>query len=98
MKALIKKRQPLLELATSGRHRDHYLWLLTQSYSSIPKNLRRQAKVIFVWYPKERDDLKMIYVDNNVLTNDELVVVSEQLKHACLHIRNENRHQFKLLA
>ena len=40
----------------------------------------------------------MIYVENNVLTNDELVVVSEQLKHACLHIRNENHHQFKLLA
>ena len=38
---LDKKRQPLLELAISGRHRDHYLWLLTQSYSAIPKNLRR---------------------------------------------------------
>ena len=28
------------------------LWLLTQSYSVIPKKLRRQAKSIFVWYPK----------------------------------------------
>ena len=48
-----KKRQPLLELPISGRHRSHYLWLLTQSYNAIPKNLRRQAKSIFVWHPKK---------------------------------------------
>ena len=51
--SLDKRRQPLLELSISGRHRGHYLWLLTQSYTAIPKNLRRHAKAIFVWYPKE---------------------------------------------
>ena len=49
--------------------------MLTQSYSAIPKNLRRQAKTIFVWYPKERADLKMIHDQSNVLTDDELVIV-----------------------
>ena len=29
---LDEKRQPLLELAISGRHRNHSLWLLTQCY------------------------------------------------------------------
>ena len=66
-----KRRQPLLELSISGRHRGHYLWLLTQSYSAIPKNLRGQAKAIFVWHPKERGDLKMIHDENDVLTDDE---------------------------
>ena len=86
---LDKKGLSLLELAISGRHRNHYLWLLAQYYSAIPKHLRRQAKTIFVWYPKERADLKMIHDENNVLTNDELFVVSDQLKkskHACLYI------------
>ena len=55
---LDKRKQPLLQLSISGRHRCHYLWLLTQSYTAIPKNLRRQEKAIFVWYPKEREDLK----------------------------------------
>ena len=73
--SLDKRRQPLLELNTSGRHRGHYLWLVTQSYAAIPKNLRRQAKVIFVRYPKEKADLKMIHDENDVLTDDELVVV-----------------------
>ena len=75
--SLDKRRQPLLELAVSGRHCDHYLWLLTQSYSAIPKNLRRQTKAIFVWYPKERAGLKMIHDENDVLTNDELAVVMD---------------------
>ena len=43
---LDKSRQPLLELAISCRHRDHSLWLLTQSYTAIPKNIRRQAKML----------------------------------------------------
>ena len=97
---LDKRRQSLLELAISGRHCDHYLWLLTQSYSAIPKNLRRQVKAIFVWYPNERVDLKMIHDENNVLTDDELVVVKDflkKLKHACLYIRNEHPHKFKIV-
>ena len=72
---LAKKRQSLLEQALSGRHRDHYLWLLTQSYSAIPKNLRRQAKAISVWHPKERADLKVIHDENNVLTDGELIII-----------------------
>ena len=37
--SLDKRRWPLLVLSASGRHRGHYLWLLTQSYTAIPKNL-----------------------------------------------------------
>ena len=56
------------------------------------KNLRRQAKAIFVWHPKERGDLKAINEENDVLTDDELVVARGLLKesrYACLYIRNE---------
>ena len=68
------------------------MWLLTQWCSAIPKNLRRQAKAILVWYPKEKRDLKTIHDENDVLANDELVFVRGILrksKHACLSIRNE---------
>ena len=97
---LDRRRQSLLKLAISGRSCDHYLWLLRQSYSVIPKNLRRQAKAMFVWYPKERADLKIIHDENNMLTNDELVIVWDFLrtsKHACLYIRNEHPHRFNVL-
>ena len=99
-KNLDKRRQPLLESSISGRHWGHYLWLLTQSYSAIPKYLRRQAKTIFVWYPKEKGDLKMIHNKNDVLMDDELVVVRDlfkKSKHACLYICNEFPRGFRLL-
>ena len=68
-KSLDKQRQSLLVLASSDRHRGHYLWLLTQSYLAIPKNLGGQTKAMFVWYPQERGDLKMIHDENNVTDN-----------------------------
>ena len=95
--SLDERRQPLLELFVSGRHRGHYLWILIQSYTAIPKNLRRQAKAIFVWHPKERGDLKAINEENDVLTDNELVVARGLLKesrYACLYIRNEYSRGF----
>ena len=99
-KDLDKRRQPLLELSISGRHRGQYLWLLTQSYLGMPKKLREQAKAIFLWYPKTRIDLKMMHDENDVLTDNELIVARAFLKkskHACLYIQNEFPHGFKLL-
>ena len=71
-----------------------------QSYSAIPKILRRQAKDIFVWYPKERADLKMIHNENDVLADDELVIVRDFLrtsKHAYLYKRKEHPRRFNVL-
>ena len=99
-KDLDKRRQPLLELSISGRNRGHYLWLLTHSYKGIPKKLREQAKAIFVWYPKARIDLKMIHDENDVITDDELVVARDFLKskkYRCLYIRSEYPRGFRLL-
>ena len=99
-KDLDKRRQPLLELSISGRHQVHYLWLLTQSYLGIPKKLREQAKAIFVWYPKARIDLKMIHDENDVLTDNELVVARnffKKSKNACLYVQNKFPRGFKLL-
>ena len=77
---LDKRRQPLLELAISGRHRGHSLWLLTQSYTAIPNNIRRQAKLLYVWYPKNRTDLNTIHEENDVIGQEELARVKAQLK------------------
>ena len=50
--ALDKRHQPLEGLAISRRHRCHSLWLLTQSCTAIPNNIRRQGKMLYAWYPK----------------------------------------------
>ena len=83
-------------MAVSGRYCSHYLWFLTQSNLAEPKNLGGQA--IFVWYLNERGDLKLIYDENNVLSDDELNIIRiflKSSKHACLYIRNWHFREFK---
>ena len=91
---LDKRRQPLLELVKSERHKGHSLWLLTQSYTAVPKNIRRQAKMLYVWYPKHRTGLNTIHKENDVIeTPKELANVKKQLKqgkHTCLIMRMEH--------
>ena len=76
---LNKHSQPLLELAISGRHRGYSLWLLTQSYTAIPNNIRRQAKMLYVWYLKNRTDLNTIHEENDIIGLEELARVKAHL-------------------
>lgn len=95
---LDKRRQPLLELAISGRHRSHSLWLLTQSYTALPKNLRRQKKQLFLWYPSERSDMKLADEETNMI--DDWSTIKDKLKaskHACLQVKLEHPRSFKIL-
>ena len=96
---LDKHRQPLLELAISGRHRGHSLWLLTQSYTAVPNNIRRQAKMLYVWYSKNRTDLNTIHEENDVIGTEELARVKAQLKrgkHTCLIMRMEHLRAYMI--
>ena len=91
--------QPLLELAISGRHRGHSLWLLTQSYTAVPNNIRRQAKMLYVWYPKNRTDLNSIHEENDVIGPEELSRVKEKLKwgkHTFLIMRMEHPRAYTI--
>ena len=97
--ALDKCRQPLLELVISGRHRGHSLWLLTQSYTSVPNNIRRQAKMLHVWYPKNRTDLNTIHEENDVIETGKLARVKAELKwgkHTCLIMRMEHPRAYTI--
>ena len=98
-KALDKRHQPLLELAISGRHRQHSLWLLTQSYTAVPNNIRRQAKMLYVWCPKNRKDLNTIHEENDIIEMGELASVKAQLKqgkHTCLIMRMEHPRAYQV--
>ena len=96
---LDKRRQPLLELAISGRHRGHSLWLLTQSYTAIYNNIGRQAKMLYVWYPINRMDLNTIHEENDIIGPEELARVKAQLKqgkHTCLIMRMEHPRAYMI--
>ena len=98
--ALNKSRQPLLGLAISRRHSQHSLWLLTQSYTAIPNNIRRQSKMLYAWYPKNRTDLNVIHKEHDVIeTQEKLARVKAQLKqgkHTCLIMRMEHPRAYQV--
>ena len=96
---LDKRHQSPLELVTSGRHRGHSLWLLTQSFTAVPNNIRRQAKMLYVWYPKNRTDLNTIHKENDVIGLEELARVKEALKRGiqtCLIMRMEHPRAYTI--
>ena len=99
VETLNKCRQPLLELAISGRNKGHSLWLLTQSYTAIPNNIRIQAKMLYFWYPKNRMDLNTIHEENDIIGPEELSRVKTQLKrgkHTCLIMRMEHSRAYMI--
>ena len=96
---LNKLCQPLLELAISGRHRQHSLWSLTQSYTAVLNNIRKQTKMLYVWYPKNRTDLNTIYEENDIIGLEELARVKAELKrgkHTCLIMRMEHPRAYMI--
>ena len=98
--ALDKHCQPLLELAISGRHRAQSLWLLTQSYTAVPNNISwRQAKMLYIWYPKNRTHLNTIHEENDVIETGKLARVNVELKlgkHTCLIMRMEHPRAYTI--
>lgn len=96
---LDKTRGALLDIAISGRHRNHSLWMLTQRYKKLPITVRDQAKQLFVWYPKSRREFELIAEENDVEKN-LIPEIKEQLKaekHDCLYVRLEHPRDFKVL-
>ena len=70
-----------------------------QSYTAIPNNTRRQAKMPYVWYPKNRTDLNTIHEENDVIGQEELGRVKAQLKwgkHTCLIMRVEHPRDYMI--
>ena len=95
---LDKHKQPLLGLAISGRHKGHSLWFLTQSYTAVCMNIRRQAKMLYIWYLKKRGDT--IHEENDVIMPEDLANIKKQLKqgkHTCLVMRMEHPRAYEIV-
>ena len=62
-----KKRDALSELAFSGRHRNHSLWVLMQKYNSVSNNVREQIKWLCLFFTKDRDSFEDCLRENDVI-------------------------------
>ena len=77
-KNLNKRRTNLATLAVSGKPKNHSLWFLTQAYTAIPIDIRRQCAMLFTWYPKHRSDMKIIDEESHLIVDWK--PIREQLK------------------
>ena len=100
-KALTKKKDMLSELAFSGRHADQSVWVLTQKYNSVLKDLREQTKWIAVFHCKDRDSFEDCLRENDIVpTREERAALKKLLSeasHTKLILRTAQPVAYKLL-
>lgn len=80
-KELTKKKDMLSELAFSGRHAEQSVWVISQRYNSVLKDLREQTKWLCIFYTKDRDSFEDCLRENDVIpTLEERRRIKEELK------------------
>ena len=99
----MKEPHTALFVAPTGVGKTHLaLNLLETEYKNLfdfPNNIRRQAKMLYVWYPKNRMDLNTIHEENDVIGLEELARVKAELKrgkHTCLIMRMEHPRAYTI--
>ena len=92
-KALTKKKDMLSELAFSGRHASQSVWVSTQRYNSVLKDLREQTRWVALFHCKDRDSFEDCLRENDVIqSKDERSAVRQLLaetKHAKLVLKTD---------
>ena len=99
-KQLTKKKDMLSELAFSGRHAKQSVWVLTQKYNSVLKDLREQTRWVALFHCKDRDSFEECLRENDVIPAAERSAVREQLagtKHAKLVLNTAQPCSYSVL-
>ena len=83
--ALTKKMDMLSMSPFSGRHAEQSVWVLTQKYNSVLKDLREQTRLVCLFHCKERDSFEDCLRENDVISTRE----QRALVGAAAHCRNK---------
>ena len=80
-------------LAFLGRHAEQSVWVLTQKYNSVLKDLREQTRWVCLFHCKDRDFFKDCLRENDVIRSREKRAWVRQLlaemKHAKLLLKTD---------
>jgi hypothetical protein len=100
-KALTKKKDMLSELAFSGRHAEQSVWVLSQKYNSVLKDLREQTRWVALFHCKDRDSFRDCLRENDVIPSEEQAMVRTRLastKHAKLLLKTDQPSAYSVIA
>ena len=59
-----RKNTELSKLAVRGRHEKHSLWVLTQKYNMIDKDIRAQTMFVTAFYTKDKKSFNDMLMEN----------------------------------
>ena len=76
----IRKKDMLSELAFSGRHASQSVWVISQRYISVLKDLREQTKWICMFYTKDRKSFDFCLRENDVIPEEERQRIKKKKK------------------
>ena len=100
-RALTKKKDMLSELAFSGRHAKMSIWVLTQKYNSVLKDLREQTRWVALFHCKDRDSFEDCLRENDVIpSRDERAEVRQLLsetKHSLVILKTDQPTAYQVL-
>ena len=101
-RALTKKKDMLSMLAFSGRHAEQSVWVLTQKYNSVLKDLREQMCWTCLFHCKDRDSFEDCLCENDVISSrEQRALVRQQLaetKHAKLLLKTDQPACYTVLS
>ena len=100
--ALTKKKDMLSVLVFSGRHADQSVWVLTQKYDSVLKDLREQTRWVALYLCKDRDSFEDCLRENDVIpSREQRALVRQQLaetKHSKLLLKTDQTFCYTVLS
>ena len=100
-KALTKKKDMLSELAFSGRHAGASVWVLTQKYNAVLKDLREQIRWVAMFHCKDQDSVKDALCENDVIPSHEEKTAVRQLlaetRHGKLLLKTDQPAEYHVL-
>ena len=98
---MTKKKDTLSELAFSGHHAQQSVWVLTQRYNAVLKDLREQTQWVALFHCKDRDSFEECLRENDVIASrEERNDIRRQLaskKHAKLVLKTTQPAAYHLL-
>ena len=99
--ALTKKKDMLSMLTFSGRHAEQSIWVLTQKYNSVLKDLREQTHWVYLFHCNDHDSIEDCLRENDVIPKRTAGVGAEaaaETKHAKLLLKTDQPICYRVLS
>ena len=87
-------------LAISGRYANQSVWVISQRYISVLKDLREQTKWVCMFYTKDRDSSGICLRENDVIPAEDRQRIKQELssvKHHKLILKTDQPTNYWLV-